>query len=213
MEKIKIWVLRIVAVVFVLVLFIGSVMPYIEMKERDVEYEKEFNVILKENREAVYGFNKLVNEVRADGVLKDDVREGMLGYLESIDAKDLEYLKKDKNFFEVVEYVLTTDDRVVDEKYVSDTFDVEWLIDSGDLVEDVTLNVFESYWSDLAKTADKGTDPFGMSETERTLSVSFILFGFMIAGFGSLFLFAMFKDDDGEEIKEEIKDVSGGNVG
>lgn len=213
MEKIKIWVLRIVAVVFVLVLFIGSVMPYIEMKERDVEYEKEFKVILKENREAVYGFNKLVNEVRADGVLKDDVREGMLGYLESIDAKDLEYLKKDKNFFEVVEYVLTTDDRVVDEKYVSDTFDVEWLIGSGDLVEDVTLNVFESYWSDLAKTADKGTDPFGMSETERTLRVSFILFGFMIAGFGSLFLFAMFKDVEEEEIKDVNKDVSGGHAG
>lgn len=213
MEKIKIWVIKIFAVLFVLALFIGSVMPYIEMKERDVEYEKEFNVILKENREAVYGFNKLVTEVRADGVLKDDVREGMLDYLESIDEKDLEYLKKDKHFFEVVEYVLTTDDRVVDEKYVSDTFDVEWLIDSGDLVEDVTLTVFESYWSDLAKTADKGTDPFGMSETERMLSVSFILFGFMIAGFSSLFLFAMFKDVEEEEIKEETKDVTGGHVG
>ena len=46
---------------------------------------------------------------------------------------DIEYYELKNKQVKVVEYVLTTDDRVVNEKYVSDTFDVEWLIDSGDL--------------------------------------------------------------------------------
>lgn len=210
MEKTKLLVMRTLAVMVVLLLFMGSTIPYLNVVERDEEYAKEFSVILKENREAVYGFNKLVNEVRADGVLKDDVREGMLGYLDSIDAKDLEYLKKDKNFFDVVEYVLTTDDRVVDEKYVGNTFGVTRLFESGDLVEDVTLTVFEAYEAELAKTADRGTDPFGPYEFERTLSLAFIMFGFTVAGFSSLFLFAMLKDGDDEESNKE---VNGGHAG
>lgn len=157
------------------------------------EFSDKVNEVSKKHREAVYGFNKLANGVTEDGKISEESKNEMLGYLNSIPKADRVYVVKDESFMEVVEYVLTTTDKELSEKYEGRVGEAQLKLYEGDDIEDVTLALFKEVYSKLATSGDEISVPDSSEIIEALMVGYYIFYAIFVLGLTFLlpeFLFA-----------------------
>lgn len=198
------WIIRLVALISISGLV---VLPHLFDFEYEREYIKRFEKVEKEHREAIYGYNKLVDEVRTDGVMSDEVRKGMIEHLATLSESDLELLVRSTDIFDISRYVLESgDDKVNEDKVYTGEFIVPILIlEKGMDMDDAELEVFSEEGSKLATDAWESVG-IDRATFNSHVTVFYYLFVFFIAMPVSLYfiLYGSIRDD--EDISDFVEE-------
>ena len=198
------WFIRLVALISISGLV---VLPHLFDIEYEKEYIKRFEKVEKEHREAIYGYNKLVDEVRTDGVMSDEVREGMIDYLDTLSESDLELLVRSTNIFDISRYVLESgDDKVNEDKVHSGDFIVSYVVlEKGMDMEDAELEVFSE---DRSKLATDVWESFGINQAtfNSHVIVFYYLFVFFLAMPVLVYFILYGSDGDGADISDFVEE-------
>ena len=103
----------------IICLVVVSLLPIFYDAHRTNNLKEEFVIVERENRETIYGFNRVVNESRDSGKVTKDDRVSLSNYLDSMSEEDKRYIVSDDVFMDRFEKLLATEEHVVD------GFDVE----------------------------------------------------------------------------------------